>query len=94
MAQTSTHVLCRLLENPEYLDPLRQEIETAVAEEGWTKAGMDKMHNLDSFLREAQRMNALSNGLSAPLHGSPVTDLIAKWDCLVSYYALSHFPTA
>jgi hypothetical protein len=77
MAQTSTQVLYRLLENPEYLKPLRQEIETAVAEEGWTKAGMDKMHNLDSFLRETQRMNGLGIGLSAPLHGSRVTDILS-----------------
>jgi len=27
-----------------------------VAEEGWTKAGMDKMLKLDSFLRETQRL--------------------------------------
>jgi len=74
MAQTSTQVLYRLLENPEYLKPLRQEIEIAVAEEGWTKAAIDKMHNLDSFLRETQRMQSLGIGLSAPLYSSPVID--------------------
>jgi hypothetical protein len=68
VAQASTQILHRLLENPEYLKPLRQEIETAVAEEGWTKAAIDKMHNLDSFLRETQRMNIMSTSLSAPLH--------------------------
>ena len=77
MAQISTQILHRLLENPEYLEPLRQEIETAVAEEGWTKAAIDKMHNLDSFLRETQRMNTISTRLSAPFHDSPVADILS-----------------
>jgi Cytochrome P450 len=77
MAQISTQILHRLLENPEHLEPLRQEIETAVAEEGWTKAAIDKMHNLDSFLRETQRINPISIGLSAPLHGSHFTDIFS-----------------
>jgi len=51
-----TNVLYYLLSNPEHTEPLRQDVETAVAEEGWTKAGMDKMHKVDSFLRETQRL--------------------------------------
>ena len=50
-----TEVLYRLLSNPEYVEPLRHEVETAVAEEGWTKAGLDKMHKIDSFVREIMR---------------------------------------
>jgi len=52
-----TNVFYDLLSNPEYIEPLRHDVETAVAEEGWTKAGMDKMHKVDSFLRESQRIN-------------------------------------
>jgi hypothetical protein len=51
--------LYRLLANPEYIEPLRQEVEAVVAEEGWTKAAMDKMHKIDSFLRETQRVDGL-----------------------------------
>ncbi|KAH8996774.1 cytochrome P450 [Lactarius akahatsu] len=58
---TFTNVLYHLLSNPEYVEPLRQDVETAVAEEGWTKAGLDKMHKIDSFLRETQRMDSLDN---------------------------------
>ena len=53
----------RLLANPKYLEPLRQEIEAAIAEEGWTKAGMDRLHKLDSFLRETIRMDTTGIGL-------------------------------
>ncbi|KAH9042739.1 cytochrome P450 [Lactarius pseudohatsudake] len=58
---TFTNVLYHLLSNPKYVEPLRQDVETAVAEEGWTKAGLDKMHKIDSFLRETQRMDSLDN---------------------------------
>jgi Cytochrome P450 len=34
-----------------------------VAEEGWTKAAMDKMYKIDSFIRETQRLDGL--GLSS-----------------------------
>ncbi|KAI0248479.1 cytochrome P450 [Lactifluus subvellereus] len=36
------------------------QIEAAVADEGWTKVGMDKMHKMDSFLRETQRLDTLA----------------------------------
>ncbi|KAH9036349.1 cytochrome P450 [Lactarius pseudohatsudake] len=78
-SQAFTIVLYRLLSNPEYIEPLRHEVETAVAEEGWTKAGMDKMHKIDSLLRESQRVDTIlsllrialrpftfSNGVTVP----------------------------
>ena len=42
------------------MEPLRQEVETVVAEEGWTKAGVDKMHKIDSFIRETLRIDGQS----------------------------------
>jgi len=52
--------LYRLLANPEYLEPLREEVDAVIREEGWTKAGMDKMHMIDSFLRETQRLDGIA----------------------------------
>jgi len=51
--------LYRLLANPKYLEPLREEVDAVIKEEGWTKAGVDKMHKIDSFLRETQRLDGL-----------------------------------
>jgi hypothetical protein len=51
----------RLLANPEYIEPLREEINAVIKEEGWTKAGIDKMHKIDSFLRETQRVDGLAH---------------------------------
>ena len=44
--------------------PLRQEIEAMVAEEGWTKAAMDRLPKMDSFLCETQRLDNPNIGLS------------------------------
>jgi cytochrome P450 len=52
--------LYRLLANPEYLEPLREEVNAVIKEEGWTKAGVDKMHKIDSFLRETLRLDGLT----------------------------------
>ncbi|KAF8491192.1 cytochrome P450 [Russula emetica] len=57
---TVTQVLYRLLANPEYLEPLREEVNAVIKEEGWTKTGVDKMYKIDSFMRETQRLDGLS----------------------------------
>ena len=59
-SQSITHALIDLAAYPEYLKPLREEIDAAVQEGGWTKESVAKMWKLDSFLRESQRMNGIS----------------------------------
>jgi len=72
-SNTFTRVLYRLLDNPEYIEPLRQEVEVVVAEDGWTKAGLDKMHNVDSFIRESQRLDVFAIAGVARLTLRPFT---------------------
>ena len=72
-SQTLTQVLYRLLANPEYIELLRQEADTVIAQEGWTKSGMDKMHKIDSFIREVQRIDGLSSGSLDFLFNTPST---------------------
>lgn len=43
--------------SPEYIRPLREEVESIVKEHGWTKTSIFKMRKLDSFLREVQRID-------------------------------------
>ncbi len=74
--QTFTNVLYHLLSNPEYVEPLRHDVETAVVEEGWTKAGLDKMHKIDSFLRETQRVDNLNSCLLDYPSQTSVTDAL------------------
>ncbi|KAF5365172.1 hypothetical protein D9758_005365 [Tetrapyrgos nigripes] len=54
MLINTLHHLCV---NPEVVKALRQEIEETVNEFGWTKAAIDNMEKLDSFLKETQRLS-------------------------------------
>ncbi|RAL01904.1 cytochrome P450 [Aspergillus ibericus CBS 121593] len=54
-----THALYDLIARPEYVQPLRKEIQKTL-KDGWTKVTpeiLDKQRRLDSFLRESQRLN-------------------------------------
>ena len=42
--------------NPQYIQPLREEVEAIVEKEGWSKAALGKMRRVDSFLKECQHM--------------------------------------
>lgn len=57
ISQAFTHALYHLAEYPEYAQPMREEAEIAISEEGWTKDALAKMRKIDSFLRESQRLN-------------------------------------
>jgi len=54
------YALYHLAAHPEYVQPLRDEVEKTIREARWSKASLDKMHKLDSFLRESQRFYTLS----------------------------------
>ena len=54
-----TNALYFLAAHPEYADPMREEIQTVMEEEGWTKAALTKMRKIDSFFRESQRLSAV-----------------------------------
>lgn len=57
---TFTQAIYDLAAHPELIPPLREEIETLVALEGWQKSTVMKMHKLDSCLKESIRMHPLS----------------------------------
>ncbi|CAA7265251.1 unnamed protein product [Cyclocybe aegerita] len=59
-SMTFTHAFFYLAAYPEYLKPLREEVENAVRKYGWTKEGLDQMQHIDSFIKESQRLNPLS----------------------------------
>ena len=67
VSQSITHALYHLAASPEYQQPLREEVETLVAAEGWSKATMGKMWKVDSFLKESQRYNGIAISKGDPL---------------------------
>ena len=56
--------------HPEYIQPLREEIEAIIEKEGWTKASVMKMRKLDSFLKESIRMHPLGQSVSSILNSN------------------------
>jgi hypothetical protein len=73
---------CRLLTiyaSPEYIQPLREEVESIVKEHGWTKASTSNMRKLDSFLREAQRFSLFQTSEDYPV----LCNLLANLPLLV-----------
>ena len=66
--QTLSDALYHLASRPEFLVPLREEVEWVVAKDGWSKASMQKMRKVDSFLRETQRMCGLGACKSPHCH--------------------------
>ncbi|KAF2185203.1 cytochrome P450 [Zopfia rhizophila CBS 207.26] len=52
------HAIYDLCQHPEYVKPLREEIEECLAQnQGWTLVALNSMKKLDSFLKESQRIN-------------------------------------
>ncbi|KAF9237109.1 cytochrome P450 [Melanogaster broomeanus] len=54
-----TQALFNLAANPQYIQPLRQEVESIVETEGWSKSALAKMRKIDSFLKESQRIEGI-----------------------------------
>jgi hypothetical protein len=50
-----------LASHPEYIQPLREEVEIVVGKEGWTKTAMSQLVKMDSFFKEAMRLNGLGS---------------------------------
>ena len=58
----TVNVLYDLCAMPEYIGPLRAEAQTAFFGDGgmWKMETIKKLHLLDSFLKESQRVNTTS----------------------------------
>lgn len=53
------HAIFDLCAVPEYVEALRLEAQTSLAQDNgvWKLTTIKKLHRLDSFLKESQRMN-------------------------------------
>ncbi|KAK0702528.1 cytochrome P450 [Apiosordaria backusii] len=55
----TVQVLSDLVQHPELMDALRQEIASALRDGGWTKNSLYNMKLLDSVIKESQRMKPI-----------------------------------
>lgn len=70
------HALYDLMARPEYIQPLRDEIQQVMAEDGhdvaeegntqMKRGSLSKLKKLDSFIKESQRVNPLGLGMQNP----------------------------
>ncbi|PCG89956.1 Cytochrome P450 [Penicillium occitanis (nom. inval.)] len=57
-SMAATQALFDLCANPEYIEPLREELLEVLSSEGaYTKQTLTRFKKLDSFMRESQRLN-------------------------------------
>ncbi|RYP33120.1 hypothetical protein DL767_004905 [Monosporascus sp. MG133] len=56
-ANTTMHALFDLCANPQFTQPLREEIRQVIAEDGWSMPAISRLKKLDSFIKESQRLN-------------------------------------
>ncbi|MCJ1250222.1 hypothetical protein MMC30_007448 [Trapelia coarctata] len=96
---TAVHVLYDLCAEPEYFQPLRQEIEDSLtANNGqWSLAVLRCLERLDSFIKESQRMNApgllgFNRKVMAPLELSDGTRLPQGLIITVPIHHITHDP--
>jgi hypothetical protein len=54
---------------------MREEAESAIGEHGWSKASLQKMHKIDSFLKESFRLNG---GASCKLGVVPFQQVLLR----------------
>lgn len=80
------HILLDLASHPEFIAPLREEIEQVIAEDGFEidgsgkeclkKQSLTKLKKLDSLLKESQRLSppsmSMLNIISSSLHHNPI----------------------
>jgi cytochrome P450 len=69
-----THAAYNLAAYPEYIEPIREEIEFAIKNEGLTKKSLTRMCKLDSFIKETMRMHPLVQCMRFRNH----TDIVKK----------------
>ncbi|KIL60305.1 hypothetical protein M378DRAFT_168332 [Amanita muscaria Koide BX008] len=55
-----TYIMYELATRPEYVKPLRDEIEAVINEEGWSKDSIRKLRKVDSFVKESMRLSNFS----------------------------------
>ncbi|KAI1631590.1 cytochrome P450 [Biscogniauxia mediterranea] len=95
-------VIMDLAENPQYIQPLRDEVISVLRAEGWKKSALYNMKLLDSAIKESQRLKpitmasmtryvtddlTLSNGLHLKRGDRLAVDSSGMWDSSESGYA-------
>lgn len=61
-----TEIVYQLLQDPQYIEPLRHEARKAVDEFGWSEKMLARLHLQDSFIREVNRLLPTGSSSNPP----------------------------
>ncbi len=64
--QIMVQALHKLAKDDNHTKILRTEVARLTRQDGWSKAAIDKMHNVDSFLKEIMRLDETNFAPSFP----------------------------
>lgn len=78
--QTFTQALYNLAAYPQYVGPLREEVDTIIREHGWTKEVIALMRKVDSFLAETQRLEGVLTCRCPAAHCYREGDILVRWN--------------
>ena len=73
-----THLLFDLVDKPQYLEPLREEIRET-RKDGWsngTQASFFSQHRMDSFMKEVQRFNPTAESKQLPFSSLFISNML------------------
>jgi cytochrome P450 monooxygenase-1 len=62
-----TQVMFDIVQNPELVEPLREEIISVLGKQGWSKNSLYNLKLMDSVLKESQRLKPISIGTCPPV---------------------------
>ncbi|EGO21957.1 hypothetical protein SERLADRAFT_351141, partial [Serpula lacrymans var. lacrymans S7.9] len=74
LSSVGTHVLYYLAAHPEYVEPLRAEITSALGQGHGIKHALDHMYTLESFLKESLRFNFIVSMLRKAIQPITLSD--------------------
>ncbi|KAF6827222.1 cytochrome p450 monooxygenase, partial [Colletotrichum musicola] len=73
-ADLITQTVYDILQHPELIEPLREEVIRVIGEGGWKKTSLHNLKLMDSVLKESQRLKPAQIGSSGPSLVQPALD--------------------
>lgn len=65
-ADLVTQTMYDILQHPELIEPLREEVIRVIGEGGWKKTSLHNLKLMDSVIKESQRLKPVQIGMSRP----------------------------
>lgn len=85
-ARSVTSVILKLMEENQYVEPLRKEAKAAIDKHGWNDSVFNELPMMDSFIREIHRLNPIMPRKSLserPIQSTTLISEVGATRCVV-----------